>query len=114
MMAPPNTLPVLTLLGEHHEFMERLSSIAVMEDADGHDSAWWADYQFDPNDPKTKAKINSIEKPNDQIIYISTSNMIQCYSMDSLFKPDSQMLLANAIPFQGAMRSIFSIKLMRG
>lgn len=54
----PNTLPILKLLGEHHEFVESLKNIAVMNDIDGHDSAWWADYQFDDEDSTTKNKFS--------------------------------------------------------
>jgi SAM-dependent methyltransferase len=58
MINPPDTLPVLKLLGEHHDFIDRIKNIAIMEDAAGHDSAWWADYQLDPSDPSTKIKFN--------------------------------------------------------
>jgi SAM-dependent methyltransferase len=53
----PDSVPVLSLLGEHHDFMESLSSVALMEDATGEDAAWFADYQSDVNDKSTKLNI---------------------------------------------------------
>ena len=47
MRKSADSLPVLTLLGEHHEFMESIKNIAIMEDRTGDDSAWWSDYRFD-------------------------------------------------------------------
>jgi len=54
---PPDSLPVLKLLGEHHDFMESLSSIAIMEDPTGDDAAWWSDYRFDPADKSSKLDV---------------------------------------------------------
>ena len=58
MNTDPNTLEVLTLLGQHHEFMESLKRIAVIGDATGENSAWWADYCTDPDDLTTKLKVD--------------------------------------------------------
>ena len=58
MIKPPDTLPVLQLLGEHHDFIGSLNNIAVMDDFDGHDSAWWADYNFDNEESSKKNKLS--------------------------------------------------------
>ena len=83
---PPDSLPVLQLLGEHHDFMESLSSIALMEDATGDDAAWWSDYQIDPADKSTKLDIkisvygkqnrirNANKRPNMRFINCDVGN----------------------------------------
>ncbi len=57
MIQPPDSLPVLTLLGQHHDFMQSLSSIALMEDATGDDAVWWSDYRTDETDKSSRLDI---------------------------------------------------------
>jgi trans-aconitate methyltransferase len=58
MIKDPDSLAVLTLLGQHHEFMESIKHIAVMGDSTGEDTAWWSDYWLTQGDDSAAAKLN--------------------------------------------------------
>lgn len=64
MRKDPDSLSVLNLLGQHHEFMETIKNIAVMEDPDGDDAVWWSDYRSDDDQKNSRYKIKSFCKKN--------------------------------------------------
>ena len=72
-MIQPDSHATLELLSQHHEFMESLKNIAVFGDCTGDDSAWWADYKLDPDDPETKLKLN-INIYNSENVKIRNAN----------------------------------------
>lgn len=64
MRKPPNSLEVLELLGEHHEFMSSIKNIAVIEDRHGGDAAWWSDYRSDDEQTKSTYNIKNFVRKN--------------------------------------------------
>ena len=64
-MQPDNdSLKVLNLLGEHHEFMETIKNVAVIDDTHGNDSAWWSDYRYDDEQTKSHYNIRNLVRKN--------------------------------------------------
>jgi hypothetical protein len=64
MQQPNDSLQVLELLGEHHEFMETIKNVAVMDDVHGDDSAWWSDYRSDSEQTKSLYNIKNFTRKN--------------------------------------------------
>lgn len=63
MRKNPDSMPVLQLLGEHHEFMESIKNIAVINDTTGEDCAWWSDYRLG-DEPKSQYNISVFTEKN--------------------------------------------------
>ena len=64
MRKPPNSLEVLELLGEHHDFMETIKNVAVIDDTHSDDAAWWSDYRLYDDQPKSHYKIKNFVTKN--------------------------------------------------
>lgn len=64
MRKPPNSREVLELLGEHHEFMETIKNVAVIDDSHGDDAAWWSDYRLDDEQNKSHYRIRNFVRKN--------------------------------------------------
>lgn len=64
MRKEPDSLSVLELLGEHHEFIETIKNVAVMNDETSADSAWWSDYRLDPQSANSHMLIKNFVKQN--------------------------------------------------
>jgi len=64
MRKEPNSLEVLELLGEHHDFMETVKNIAVIDDSTGDDCAWWSDYRSYEEQTKSQYSIKNFVRKN--------------------------------------------------
>lgn len=64
MRIPPKSMEVLELLGEHHDFMEPIRHIAIMDDTHSDDAAWWSDYRIDDEQTKSNYKIKNFVRKN--------------------------------------------------
>ena len=71
MRKPPNSLEVLELLGEHHEFMETIKNVAIIDDTHGDDSAWWSDYRLDDEQEKSHFTIKNFVRKNNYVKILS-------------------------------------------
>ena len=64
MRKPPNSLEELQILGKHTEFMDKIKNVAIMDDTHGDDAAWWSDYRYYPEQPKSHFEITNFVRKN--------------------------------------------------